>query len=270
MKTSVLFLAFMLLCSSCVAKIPPHTLQIYDENAYAIARPLLLYDFQKQKIDIEVQPQSSLLNPFYGIAGNQAAKKLYDSLSLSFRFPDQENSGNSLLKDSIAENAEVTMHAYGFTVSQGSELITATILGETDWNNDSINDYILSFRINQKPLNYELNKQKARVELPTREYILLVRNVNASIYRGEILFIHDYIRQSSGIRSQVYKNHKDAKNSIFQDHSAISFEQGQENIVTAPSKKSEKERKQQEEQKKKDEKANENNKGSMTETKLSE
>ena len=226
----------IVLLSSCASKVPPQSVRVYDQNAYTIAKPLLNRDFVKQKIDTEIFPSASIINPLEGVSGYWMAKNLYKKLSLSFRF---QNAGSGaqviFLKDYVSDNAQIIMHAYGFTINQGAELITATLLGETDWDNDGVNDYLASFRINQKALQYESNKQQARVELPTREYILLIKDVNSDVYEAQILFIHDYIKQSSGIRSEVYKDHKAAKNSLFQDHGAVSFEQGQEQIVFAPS-----------------------------------
>jgi len=235
MKNFSILFALALLLSACMPSAPSHSIRIYDENAYAIVKPMLSVSFLEQKIDTEILPSSSTINPLRGIMGNRAAKKLYKRLSLSFRFSDPSEMEQSiLLEDYISSNAKVNMHAYGFTIDQGSEYITATILGETDWNNDIINDYIVSFRINQKTLNYESNNTQARVELPAREYILLIKNVDSSVYKAEILFIRDYIKQSTGIRSEIYKNHESARNSLFQEHVAISYEQGQEQIVRPP------------------------------------
>lgn len=236
MKKIGLFIVMTLLMSSCVSPIPQGSIRVYDEKAYFVAKPLLRYDFLGQGIEFEILPSLSVANPLEGILGHKAAKSLYEKLSLSFRFQDSNFTAKPFfLKDYISSDANVTMHSYGFTITQGQEFITATILGVIDWDSDNVNDYLISFRINQKALNYELNDQLARVELPTRDYLLLVRDINSRVYKADILFIHDYIKQSSGIRSEIYKNHKDAQNSLFQDHAAISFEQGQEQIVFAPS-----------------------------------
>jgi len=240
MKKIVIFLGIALLLSSCVSAmssmsaIPLHSIRVYDENAFLIVKPMLEDDFSKQKIDAEIPLSPSKLNMF-GVFGVQMAKNLYKKLSLSFRFQDTSSGQQSfLLSDYVTDNADVTMYAYGFTIDQGSEYITVTILGETDWNSDNINDYIVSFRINQKALNYESNNQKARVALPTREYLLLIKNVNSIVYNADILLIHDYLKQSNGILSETYKNHESAQDSFFQDHGSISYEQGQEQIVFAP------------------------------------
>lgn len=236
MKKIGIFVFVAFLISSCVPQSPQGSIRVCDENAYAVAKPLLLYDFRKQGIELEILPSLNTINPLEGILGNKAAKNLYKKLSLSFRF---QNSGFKLeplfLKDYVSNDAEITMYSYGFTIDQGQEFITATILGVTDWDSDNINDYLISFRINQKALSYKSNNQQVHLELPTRDYLLLIRDINSSIYEAHILFIHDYIRQSTGARSEVYKNHEDAQNSLFQDHGAISFEQGQEQIVFAPS-----------------------------------
>lgn len=234
MKKVVIFFSIVLLFSSCASANPPRSIRIYDEKAYHLVKDLLIGDFIKQKIEIEIYPSTISLSLF-GLIGARTARKIYKRLSLSFRFQDSNpHQQVLLLSEYVADNADITMHAYGFTIDQGSEFITATVLGETDWDNDNISDYILSFRISQKALHYEFNKQKTRIESPTREYILLIRNVDSDVYKAEILLIHDYIRQSYGMRTMVYKNHAGALGSFFQEHVAISYEQGQEQIVFAP------------------------------------
>lgn len=235
MKKIGIFVCVALLISSCVTHPPQGSIRVYDENAYVVAKHLLRYDLRKQGIGAEILPSLNISNPFENVFGQRLAKDLYDKLSLSFRFPDSGFQLESVfLKDYISSDAVITMYLYGFTIDQGQEFITATILGVTDWDRDNVNDYLISFRINQKALNYELNDQQSRVELPTREYLLLIKDIDSSIYEAHVLFIHDYIKQSSGVRSEVYRNQKDAQNSLFQDHGAISFEQGQEQIVFAP------------------------------------
>lgn len=233
-KIGFLFFVVLLL-SSCVSKIPPNTIRVYDANAYAMAKPLLRYDFIQQKINAEIIQSSNSLNLAGGLAGNKAAKNLYEKLSISFRFPESDFSSQlMLLKDYVSNDAKLTMHSYGFTIDQGLEFITVTILGETDWDHNNVSDYLISFRIKQDSLRYKLNNKQTSVALPTREYILLVEDVSSRVYIANILFIRDYIKDSTGVRTQIYKDHEGAEDSFFQEHGAISFEQGQEQIVFAP------------------------------------
>ena len=264
MKKIGFFIFMALVMTSCVSQIPQRSILIYDEKAYVVAKPLLRHDFYKQKIDTEILPSLSPANPLDGLIGHKMAKNLYKKLSLSFRFQDKDFNANPIfLEDYVSNDAEIIMHSYGFTIDQGQELITVTILGEADWNSDNVNDYLISFRINQKELNYNVKNYQAHVALPSRNYILLIKNINASIYNAHILYIHDYIKEGNGIRSEVYKNHEGAQNSLFQDHSAISFEQGQEQIVFAPDAKENnakrKDKKNRKNRKNEDEQSKENN-----------
>lgn len=238
-KISLICILSTLFLCACHTATTPYTIRVHDEAAYMRAKNMLQYDLTQQKIDTELLPSAqtfSNLNPMNAITARKISYKLFERLSISFRLgiEDYSVAKTMLLQNFVSNPSEVEWHAYGFTFNQGTERITVTILGELDWDNNAILDYIVSFRINQNPLTYKTGEQENHMEMPTRDYTLLVKDINASLYVGNILFIHDYIKQSTGIRSVIYRDYTTAQEGFFQDHVSTSFAQGDEEIVLAP------------------------------------
>ncbi|MFQ9866334.1 MAG: motor neuron and pancreas homeobox protein 1 [Bilophila wadsworthia] len=75
--------------------------------------------------------------------------------------------------------------AYGFMLGQGADIVTVTLLAQTDWNDDGLNEWLLLCRV--KPIIGKNNM---------RDYYLLVEKPGASILVPKLLAVYDCLSQS--------------------------------------------------------------------------
>lgn len=77
------------------------------------------------------------------------------------------------------------MQPYGFMLGQGADIVTVTLLAQTDWNDDGLNEWLLLCRV--KPIIGKNNM---------RDYYLLVEKPGASILVPKLLAVYDCLSQS--------------------------------------------------------------------------
>ena len=110
---------------------------------------------------------------------------LFQRLSPAFRFKVDP----ALLPPTFALSRTagdvVEMQPYGFMLAQGADIVTVTLLAETDWNDDGANEWLVLCRV--KPLVGKNNM---------RDYYLLIEKPGASILVPKLLAVYDCLSRS--------------------------------------------------------------------------
>ena len=111
---------------------------------------------------------------------------LFQRLSPAFRFTVDPALLPPTFATSRTPGDTVEMQPYGFRFGQGADIVTVTLLAQTDWNDDGLNEWILLCRV--KPLAGRKNA--------VRDYYLLINKPGASILVPKLLAVYDCLSQS--------------------------------------------------------------------------
>lgn len=115
----------------------------------------------------------------------QLGEYLFQRLSPAFRFKVDPALLPPTFALSRTAGDTVEMQPYGFMLGQGADIVTVTLLAQTDWNDDGLNEWLLLCRV--KPIIGKNNM---------RDYYLLVEKPGASILVPKLLAVYDCLSQS--------------------------------------------------------------------------
>lgn len=138
----LLLLALMLSSIGCSGKY----VRVSDEHEFNTMAKRLAPILRDRGV---IDDKGAYLSPLLGTADlpPQLGDYLFQRLSPAFRFQVDPSLLPPTFASSRSHGDTLEMRPRGFVLSQGTDVVTVTLLAQTDWNNDTSDDWLLLCRV---------------------------------------------------------------------------------------------------------------------------
>lgn len=151
---------------------------------------------------------------------SQLGEYLFQRLSPAFRFKVDPSLLPRTFARSRTHGDTVELQPYGFRFTQGADVVTVTLLAQTDWNNDGADEWILLCQVRQT--NGRKNNR--------RDYYLLVEKPGASILVPKLIAVYDCLTQSC----KLFMDVNEKKPPYDPEEPIIEVKAGQKDVILPP------------------------------------
>lgn len=128
-----------------------------------------------------IDDKGAYISPLFGTSDlpPQLGDYLFQRLSPAFRFQVDPSLLPPTFASSRSHGDTLEMRPRGFVLSQGTDVVTVTLLAQTDWNNDKSDDWLLLCRVKSIHNNGLL------------DYYLVVEQPYAATLKPRLLAVYD-------------------------------------------------------------------------------
>ena len=183
---TIVFLSVAVLCAGCSGK----QVHVTVENEFTVRAKRIAPTLRAHSV---IDDQGAYIAPFSKPdLPPSLGEYLFQRLSPAFRFKVDPSLLPPTFAFSRTPGDPVEMQPYGFRLGQGADIVTVTLLAQTDWNDDGMDEWLLLCRV--KPLTGKNNM---------RDYYLLIEKPGASILVPKLLAVYDCLSQSCRLFTDV-------------------------------------------------------------------
>ncbi len=208
----------MLCLSGCTGK----QVRVSSETEFTVMAQRLAPVLRDRGV---IDAEGAYIQPLFGAASlpPQFGDYLFRRLSPAFRFQVDPSLLPSTFAASKTPEDSVEIRSDGFVLGQGLDVVTVTLLAETDWNDDGIPDWLLLCRV------------KSIRGTGLRDYYLVVTRTDAPILRPELVAVYDCMKQTCKLFiTPVSKGKKAATPAYDPELPVVDVKAGQRNITLPP------------------------------------
>ncbi|MEG2139600.1 MAG: motor neuron and pancreas homeobox protein 1 [Bilophila sp.] len=212
---SSLLLLFALVLTGCSGK---YVRVAEDQEFNTMAKRLAPVLRDRGVIDAK----GAYISPLFGTSSlpPQVGGYLLQRLSPAFRFQVDPSLLPPTFAASRSHGDTLEMRPHGFVLSQGSDIVTVSLLAETDWNNDKSDDWLLLCRVKSTHNNGLL------------DYYLVIEKPFAKILHPRLLAVYDC--RSKACKLFVDVAAKKALPAYTPEIPVIEVEAGQHDVTLPP------------------------------------
>lgn len=195
------------------------TLHINDTSEFAVMTKRLAPVLKERGI---LEADGSYYVPMF--ASSQPAQEavgetLLKRLSPAFRFKVDPSLLPPTFADSVTSTDTLEMRPNGFVLTQGTDVITVSLIAQVDWNHAEPLDWLVVCRV------------KSLYAKTLRDYYLVVEQPHAAIMRPRLIAIYDCLNK----RCSLFVNSaKETPMPVDPELPVIEVKAGEHNVTTPP------------------------------------
>lgn len=173
-----LALAVTALCLTLLSACSGKMVQVVDETGFQRMLARLAPALKAQQIlDEDGAYLTSLVSA--GTVPSDAGARLFEHLSPAFRYGGGAAETHRTFAASHVEGDGLEIRPGGFTLNQGVQRVTVTLLGIADWNDDRQDDWLVLCSVYTQRQDHQ------------RDYYLVITDPQAEIMRGRLFGVYD-------------------------------------------------------------------------------
>lgn len=211
-------LAVILCLSGCTGK----QVRVSSETEFTVMAQRLAPVLRDRGV---IDAKGAYIEPLFGSASipPQFGDYLFRHLSPAFRFRVDPSLLPSTFAASRTPEDSVEIRPYGFVLGQGLDVITVSLIAETDWNDDTIPDWLLLCRV------------KSIRGTGLRDYYLVVTRTDNPVLRPDLVTVYDCLSQTCKLFvTPASRGKKEATPAYEPELPVVDVEAGQRNITLPP------------------------------------